>query len=194
MSAPPPTIRLADVTPGGLRERLAPALAAGDTVVALDGCERLAVEILAILLTLGTANRGRIRLRGASAPVARALMMADTGGVLVVDGGRAIVGDRPFTLAFPVPGILQVRLDRDACAHRLLADTISHDWLRGLRADRLRIDLGELTHINSLLIAWLIQVGQASAPGKAELINVHVQAVAQLGQLRLTHLLPIVTG
>lgn len=194
MSVQPQTIRLADVTPGELRERLATALAAGDAVVALDGCERLAVEVLEILLALGAANRGRIRLRGASAPVARALVMADGAGVLVVDGGRPIVGDRPFTLAFPAPGTLLVRLGRDAGGHRLLADTVSHDWLRGLLAECVRIDLGDLTHINSLLIAWLIQAGQAGAPGRVELINVHAQAATQLGQLRLTHLLPIVTG
>ena len=83
---------------------------------------------------------------------------------------------------------------RDWQSRNMLADAISHDWLRGIRTERLSLDLGELPHINSLLIAWLIQVGQAVAPGRVELVNVHPQAATQLAQLRLTHLLPIVTG
>ena len=190
------TVRIDDATPAEVRERLTAALvlAGGDAQVVLDGCVRLAVDTLEVLLALAGVHRGRIRVRGAGAAVSRALALADINAALVVDGGRPIAGDRPFIITFPSSGSICLRLGREAGSHRLLADAISHDWLRGLLADRLRIDLGELTHINSLLIAWLIQVSQAIAPGKVELINVHIQAATQLGQLRLTHLLPIVTG
>lgn len=196
MNVPASTIRIDDATPAEVRERLmvALALAGGETQVVLDGYLRLAVDTLEVLLTLAAAYRGQIRVRGAGAAVSRALALADVSAALVVDGGRPIAGDRPFVITFPSSGSICLRLGREAGSHRLLADAISHDWLRGLLADRLRIDLGELTHINSLLIAWLIQVSQAIAPGRVELANVHVQAATQLGQLRLTHLLPIVTG
>lgn len=195
MNVPASTIRIDDAAPIDVRERLSAALASGEgVVVALEGCQRLHADTLEILLALGAAYRGRIRLRGANTAVARALAIADTNAVLVVDGGRPIAGDRPFTIIFTGPGIVGLRLVREAGSHRLLADAVSHDWLRGIRIERLSLDLGELTHINSLLIAWLIQVGQAVAPGRVELANVHPQAATQLAQLRLTHLLPIVTG
>ena len=196
MNNPASTIGITDATPSQLRERLSVALAlGGEVLVRLDGCERLPVDVLEVLLTLATAHRGRIRLRGASATVARAVAVADAGAFLVVDGGqRPIAGDRPFTLLFPAPGVLRLRLEREAGNHRQLSDAISYDWLRGILADRLCLDLVELIHINSLLIAWLIQANQAIAPGKVELTNVHAQAATQLAQLRLTHLLPIVTG
>lgn len=194
MNAPASTIRIDDATPIDVRGPLSAALAAGEAVVVLDGCQRLSAETLDALLALGASHRGRIRLRGANAAVGRALAVADVNAVLVIDGSRTITGDRPFVITFSAPGLISLRLGREAGSHRLLADAISHDWLRGVRAERLSLDLGELTHINSLLIAWLIQVGQAVAPAKVELVYVHPQAATQLAQLRLTHLLPIVTG
>jgi hypothetical protein len=193
---PVPTVGLADATPAQLRERLSAALAAAhEVVVPLAGCERLPVDVCAVLLALAAEHRGRIRVRGAVGAVARALAVLDAGAALVVDGAqRPIVGDRPYAIAFPAPGVLSLRLQREAGSHRLLAEAIGHDWLRGVFAERLCFDLGELTHINSLLIAWLIQASQAGAPARVELVNVHAQAAIQLGQLRLTHLLPIVTG
>lgn len=194
MNVPATNIRIDDAPPVMVRDRLSAACAVGEARVELEGCQRLSCAVLEMLLAQSVAHRGRIQVHGASAAVARALVIADLSAALVVDGGRLIPGDRPFIITFPGPGILGLRLAREAGSHRMLADAISHDWLCGVQADRLRLDLSELTHINSLLIAWLIQVGQAIAPGKVELVNVHPQATTQLGQLRLTHLLPIVTG
>ena len=69
---------------------------------------------------------------------------------------------------------------------------MSHEWVRGLTVSAASIDLSQVDHLNSLLVAWMLQINQGVGQGRCRLINVGRQAVAQLTQLRLNHLLNIV--
>jgi anti-anti-sigma regulatory factor len=69
----------------------------------------------------------------------------------------------------------------------------SYSWMRRLVTQRIVVDLGQLPHINSVLVAWILQIGQAAKPATLTLVNVSRQVNIQLTQLRLHHLMTVVT-
>ena len=68
---------------------------------------------------------------------------------------------------------------------------LSYSWLGRVATVKVGVDLAEVAHINSVLVAWLLHLGQAAKPAAFELRNVSPQVAIQLKQLRLNHLLTV---
>jgi len=84
-----------------------------------------------------------------------------------------------------------VRIQTSALQNERLSLPASYAWIRCLAVERLIIDLEQLPHINSVLVAWILQLGQAAKPAVITLRNVNRQVNIQLTQLRLHHLLTV---
>ena len=61
--------------------------------------------------------------------------------------------------------------------------------MQGVAFATLSVDLAAIDNLNSLLVAWLIQLSHAAAPLRIALSNLSAQAATQLRQLRLNHLM-----
>lgn len=84
-----------------------------------------------------------------------------------------------------------IRVQTAALQNERLALPPSYSWIRSLDVPRLVIDLENLPHINSVLVAWILQLAQAAKPAVINLRNVNRQVNIQLTQLRLHHLLAL---
>lgn len=190
------TLTLADLGSSDCRARLPSLLAPQSTVVVVcEGVPRLPVGILAAAKEAAAANNGFLRLEGLSASARLALQVVDSERRLAVDDPARqpqVVGERPFQVTITTEGSVLVRLLKGIGQHVHLSESGSYDWIRGLDANVVEVDLSQIEHLNSLLVAWLLQINQGAGVGRCKLIRVGRQAVAQLTQLRLNHLLTIV--
>jgi hypothetical protein len=187
-------IALADLIGDACRQRLEALLAPKVAVtVQCAGHERLPVAFLAIAVQSTAAAQGFLRLDGLTTFARNAVTVVDPTGVLAVgEAGRTSKsGERPFTVTIDAEGRILIRAHPGICQHPRLAEPISYDWARGLGASAVVVDLTEVEHLSSLLVAWLLQIGQAVAPLRVGLTKVSRQAAAQLSQLRLNHLLTV---
>lgn len=66
-----------------------------------------------------------------------------------------------------------------------------HQWAGGVEASALIIDCHRVDHVNSVLIAWMLQVAQSAKPIRIKVLRARSQVVTQLKQLRLDHLMSI---
>lgn len=66
-----------------------------------------------------------------------------------------------------------------------------HLWAGGVDAPALIVDCHRLDHVNSVLIAWMLQVAQSAKPVRLKVHRAKAQVVTQLKQLRLDHLMTI---
>ncbi len=188
------TLTLADLSSGDTRARLATLLTPQSTVVVVcDGVARLPVGIVAAVQAAAAASNGIVRLEGLSAPARLALQVVDPDRRLAVDdpARQVPVGERPFQVTITLDGKVQVHLLKGIGQHVHLNEHSSHEWIRGLDAKMVEVDLSQIEHLNSLLVAWLLQLNQGAGAGRCRLTHVGRQAVAQLTQLRLNHLLTI---
>ena len=188
------TITLADLRVGDCRERLAGLLSPRATVVvACDDIVRLPVAVLAAALEATVGSGGLLRFEGMSGPARLALQVADPERRLAVsDAARTShVGDRPFQVRLALDGSVHVLLLKGIGQHPHMNESASYEWVRGLDATAVLVDMSNIEHLNSLLVAWLLQINQGVGNGRCRLLQVGRQAEAQLSQLRLNHLLAI---
>lgn len=66
-----------------------------------------------------------------------------------------------------------------------------HQWSAGVMADAMVIDCHRVEHVNSMLIAWMLQIVQSSKPVGVQVRRARAQVGTQLRQLRLDHLMKI---
>lgn len=66
-----------------------------------------------------------------------------------------------------------------------------HQWVAGIQASAIAIDCGKLEHVNSVFIAWLLQMVQSAKPVPVRVRSAKSQVAIQLRQLRLDHLVVI---
>lgn len=66
-----------------------------------------------------------------------------------------------------------------------------HVWAGGIETSSLIVDCHRLDHVNSVVIAWMLQVAQSAKPVRLKIHRAKVQVVTQLKQLRLDHLMTI---
>lgn len=188
------SITLADLLAGDVRARLSSLLSPRTTVAitAADGA-RIPVSVLAIALELAASTGGFLRLEGLSAHALQALHVIDPERRLAVDDVTRVsqVGERPYHVRAGVDGSLHLLLSKGIGQHPHMSDTASYEWIRGVDATSVVVDLSQIEHLNSLLVAWLLQLNQGAGAGRCRLAQVGRQAVAQLTQLRLNHLLVI---
>lgn len=84
-----------------------------------------------------------------------------------------------------------IAIQRTAGQNPRMTTPLSYAWLGRVATARVTVDLSEVQHINSVLVAWLLQLGQAAKPAAFELHHVSRQVAIQLNQLRLNHLLTV---
>lgn len=191
------SITLPDLLAGDVRARLSSLLSsrAPSATVAITCVDvpRVPVSVLAMALDLAVSTGGFLRLEGLSAHTRQALHVIDPERRLAVDDIARVahVGERPYQVRAGGDGSLHVVLSKGIGQHPHMADMASYEWIRGVDATSVVVDMAQIEHLNSLLVAWLLQLNQGAGPGRCRLVNVGRQAVAQLTQLRLNHLLLI---
>lgn len=188
------TITLAELNTASCRDRLAALLSPRATVVVSCGdAVRLPVRVLAVALETTAAMAGLLRFEGLTAVTRLALHVVDPDRRLAVsETARAShVGDRPFHVGLTDDGNVHIVLIKGIGQHHHMNEAASYEWVRGLDATAVLVDMSNIEHLNSLLVAWLLQINQGAGVGRCRLLKVGRQAQAQLSQLRLNHLLAI---
>jgi hypothetical protein len=66
-----------------------------------------------------------------------------------------------------------------------------HQWAAGISAAAVVIDCHRVEHVNSVLIAWMLQLVQSAKPVPVQVRRARIQVMTQLRQLRLDHLMSI---
>jgi anti-anti-sigma regulatory factor len=188
------TIPLADLVGPAARERLLSVLSPStNVVVSCQDAARLPVATVALMLTAVPSTGGFLRLEGLTPVTRLAVQVVDPERRLALDDAARTpqVGERPYQVHLHEDGSVRVLLLKGIGQHRHMTEAASHEWVRGLDAQRVEVDLRHIEHLNSLLVAWLLQLNQGAGAGRCRLVQVGRQAVAQLTQLRLNHLLAI---
>ncbi len=96
----------------------------------------------------------------------------------------------PFTIGIQGAGLVLV-IERMISQNRLLDDPVSHSWMRGLLADSVILDFSIVEHVNSMLVAWLLQLAQSAKPARLRLRSTKPQVQTQMKQLRLDQMMDI---
>jgi hypothetical protein len=188
------SITLAELTASDCRQRLTALLSPRLTVVLSCGeVPRLPVRVLALALEITAATGGFLRLEGLTPTTRLALQMIDPERRLAMDESIRTpkVGEHPYQVRLAEDGTVLVALLKGIGQHPHMNEAASHEWVRGLDASAVEVDMAQIEHLNSLLVAWLLQLNQGAGVGRCRLVQVGRQAVAQLTQLRLNHLLAI---
>lgn len=188
------SLTLADLAAGDARARLSSLLSPRATVVvSCQDAARLPVGALALALELTAASAGFLRLEGLTPHARLALQVVDPERRLAVDDAQRVaqVGERPYQVRLGTDGRISIHLGKGIGQHPHMNEAASYEWIRGLEASAVEVDLSNIEHLNSLLVAWLLQLNQGAGAGRCRLVQVGRQAVAQLTQLRLNHLLSI---
>jgi hypothetical protein len=188
----PATMPLAELMRDGGPARLLAAAAAG-TRLRIDCAAAARVPASFLHAALAAAAAG-------AAPILDGLHPAARQAVEVIDrAGLLEAGPPPRAPAQGIARPFEVHLGGDRLEVRVLplargatrAEHLAHEWMRGVSCAELAIDLGAIEHLDSLLVAWLLQLCAGAAPAKVSLMRLSAQAATQLRQLRLDHVLGI---
>ena len=170
-------------------QRLA-ALAAAAAIAPIPGStiERLPAEGIAAL-----QRSDGVRFSGLRPSVRAAALIAGLAARLDLkpaDDERRELEHLPFTLH--VSG-REVVLEVCASSERRhnIGLPFYHQWAAGVGADAMVIDCHRVEHVNSVLIAWMLQIVQSSKPVPVQVRRARAQVGTQLRQLRLDHLMKI---
>lgn len=184
-----------DVTVNGWQACLAAAATAGGPlVVDISGVARLDRGFIgALALADQTLLRtgGGIRLAGADDDQRILMRLANLERMLPVIPG-SIPHDLSCIIVCSDESVI-LRVQPQAMQNSRLAMPGAYAWMRRLDAGRVIVDMALLPHINSVLVAWTLQIGQASKPATLTLRNISRQMHTQLTQLRLHHLFLVET-
>lgn len=171
-------------------QRLA-ALAAAAALAPIPGStiERLPAEGLAAL----QRSEG-VRFSGLRPSVRMAALVAGLATRLDLkpaEDERRELEHIPFTLH--VAG-REVVLEVCASSERRhnIGQPFYHQWAAGVMADAVVVDCHRVEHVNSVLIAWMLQIVQSAKPVPVQVRRARAQVGTQLRQLRLDHLMKIV--
>lgn len=96
----------------------------------------------------------------------------------------------PFTVRIEKHGIV-VEVQANAERRNSFGQPVYHQWVAGVTADSLTIDCHRVEHVNSVLIAWMLQICQLAKPTPVHVARARPQVETQLKQLRLDHLMRI---
>jgi len=171
---------------------LAAAAEAGNQLVLdLDEAGRFDAGLIACL---GLVEQELLRRGGwlrlkVSDPAVRALIvLAGLQRLMPAEGGPPL--ELSCTAAFG-DDELRLTLQHGLGLNPRLATTSGHNWMSRLAVRRATVDMAELTHVNSIIVAWLLQLAQAAKPAELVLVNVNRQVAIQFNQLRLNHVLQV---
>jgi hypothetical protein len=168
---------------------LAPAawagiLAAG-TPIDAAGCPRFPTSLIAAAHASGSSPV----ISGLSEPVVGALRIVGAGALF---GLEPITASRlPFTAHVRADGAVVILVTTSAATVPVTSTPVAHDWAAHLAMPGVEVDLGQLSTLNSVVIAWLLQLGHSAHPAAVRLLGANRQVVAQLRQLRLDQVLAL---
>ncbi len=177
-------IRLRDsaaLTPAAWAEVLA-----GGATVSAEGCIRFPTTLLAAVQMAGT----RPVHQGMSDAVAGALRVVGAGPAFGLD--PITVARLPFSAQIRADGAVTVVVAATASSTPVTSTAPAHEWAAHLAMPAVEVDLGQLTTLNSVVIAWLLQLGHSAHPAPVRLGGANRQVLAQLRQLRLDQVLTLV--
>jgi hypothetical protein len=97
----------------------------------------------------------------------------------------------PFQVSLGADGALVVSPDRAVAQNKLLGDQIAHTWARGLLAPGYVIDFVAVDQVNSVLVAWLLQLAQSAKPATMAVRNARPAVLTQFKQLRLDQMMAL---
>ena len=170
-------------------QRLAGLVAAAVTApIPASTIERLPAEGLAAL------QRGTgVRFTALRPSVRTAILIAGLGPALAL----TLTGEEqrdleqiPFTLH--VSGReLVIEISASLERRNGISRPFYHLWAAGVSAENMVIDCHRIEHVNSVLIAWILQIVQSSKPVPVQVRRARLQVATQLRQLRLDHLMKI---
>jgi hypothetical protein len=152
--------------------------------------DRLPVRALS---ALQATDAPRFRFREPKAAVRAALLVCDLGARCeqppLADEQRDL-DQLPFVVRF-ADGEVIAELSGSPERRNCFGQPLFHQWAGGIAADAVAVDCHRLDHINSVMIAWLLQLAQASKPARLHIRRAKQQVATQLKQLRLDHLMQI---
>ena len=161
--------------------------AAGADAVDASAVTRLSVAAITALRTATVP-----RFDGLRPCVRQAALICGLGKALVL----AFTPDEareaevlPFTVA-TIGNELILELQPASHSQRF-GSPFLHQWAAGIQADAMVIDCIRLNHVNSVLIAWMLQIVQSAKPVPVRIRHTKPQVATQLKQLRLDHLMTI---
>jgi hypothetical protein len=99
--------------------------------------------------------------------------------------------DLPFQVGLEADATVLVSVDRAVANNKLLYESASHSWGRGLLATQVVVDFAAVDFVNSVLVAWLLQLAQATKPAAMTVRNARSSIVTQFKQLRLDQMMTI---
>lgn len=193
-----PRCRAASIAPlrrtraGWNQALLAAAAATGHRMVLdLDDGSRLDCGLIA---SLGPVEQellrrgGSLRLHAPDPGLRTLVALAGLQRLLPSEGGA------PLELSCAVvftDDELRVTVQHGIGLNPRLSTPAGHDWMARVAARRVIVDLAELSHVNSVIVAWLLQLAQVAKPADLALANVSRQVGIQFNQLRLNHVLQV---
>jgi len=114
-----------------------------------------------------------------------------TGAVGVTTRETLHARDLPFQVGLEADGTVLVSVDRAVANNKLLYESASHSWGRGLLATQVVVDFAAVDFVNSVLVAWLLQLAQATKPAAMTVRSARSSIVTQFKQLRLDQMMTI---
>jgi hypothetical protein len=168
---------------------LAPTAWAGilaeGTAIDAAGCARFPT----VLIAAAQASGARPVIVGLSEPVLGALRVVGAGALL---GLEPITASRlPFAAQIRADGRVSIVVAATAATVPVTSTPVAHDWAAHLAMPAVDVDLSQLVTMNSVVIAWLLQLGHSAHPAAVRLNGANRQVVAQLRQLRLDQVLTL---
>ena len=148
---------------------------------------------LSTALILAASKRSQaVRLVQASPETRWALSLLGLSGMFSVTSDESLQSrDLPFQVGMDASGIIVVSVDRAAANNKRLYDSAAHSWGRGLSAASVIVDFAAVDMVNSVLVAWLLQLAQATRPASMLVRNARSLIVTQFKQLRLDQMMTI---
>ncbi len=140
-----------------------------------------------------TLAQAEVRFAGLKPQVRRALLVFSLGNLLALDPSpeeRREHDAMPFSVrASATEVLIEVSAVNDRRGS--FGQPGYHQWAAGVEATAVVIDCGRLDQVNSVLIAWMLQIVQSARPVPVKVLRAKPQVATQLRQLRLDHLMQI---
>ncbi len=175
------------ITPhaGRTVEAWAAALTGTDLVLDAAGLARFPCALL------GALANGQRRACVLGLDPAQADALAAVGAGAVLDLGAPVAPTMPFAGSIRGDGTVVLRLLPSALTHPGMPGDAAKGWIEHLDLVAVEIDLGALPAVNSVVIAWTLQVAHQLQGVPLRIAGASRQVATQLQQLRLDRILSI---
>jgi hypothetical protein len=105
---------------------------------------------------------------------------------------QALVADPPFRASLDDDGMLSLALVGNAGHHPRMGGGMCHAWVEAVAVPAVQVDLSAVSHLNSVLIAWMLQLVQGTKPAPFRVRGANAAVATQLKQLRLDYVMNLI--